>query len=87
MNNMNNYFAMPMGMYQMFNPNFQPGINNMANINMNMGMNQMGFNPNFQPGNNNMGNINNNINIPLGMNPFGYSMQPTNPNNDNKNGK
>ena len=33
-----------------------------------------------------MGNINNN-NIPMGMNPFGFSMQPTNPNNDNKNEK
>ena len=38
--------------YPMFNSNFQPGINNINNMNnffaMLMGMNQM-FNPNFQP--------------------------------------
>ena len=85
-NNFNGYF----GPYPMFNPYFQTGVYNMNNMNnyfgMSMGMNQMA-NLNFQPGINNMANINNNINLPMGMNPFGYSMQPTNPNNDNKNGK
>ena len=61
MNNMNNYFAMPMGMNQMgFNPNFQPGNNNMGNINNNinipLGMNPFGYS--IQPTNPNNDNKN-----------------------------
>ena len=86
-NNFNGYFGPN---YPMFNSNFQPGVYNMNNMNnyfaMSMGMNQMA-NLNFQLGINNMANTNNNINMPMEMNPFGYSMQQTNPNDDNKNGK